>query len=168
MPTRPMASTAQIPPNPARSAPNTAMNVPKNHGARNDAARPVVVYSPNATPSLPSVVRRSICVRAADWVGPTKRHSSSPQIQNEVAPSRVSRTSAVTIRALKDPTMTGLDPRRSSSRPPITEPIAAITQAHTPNSRTSAGDTPYTVTPTTAPNVNTPVSPSRNTALAAR
>ena len=64
--------------------------------------------------------------------------------------------------------MTGLEPTRSSSRPPSTAPIAATMLAHTPNTSTSACDTPYTLTPSTAPNANTPVSPSLNTALANR
>ncbi len=72
----------------------------------------------------------------------------------------------MTTRAASEPTMTGLEPTLSSSRPPTTAPIAATTQAHTPKISTSACETPYTVTPNTAPNAKIPVSPSLNTALA--
>ena len=43
---------------------------------------------------------------------------------------------------VSDPTMTGLAPNRSSSRPPMTAPIAATTLAQTPNNSTSACEMP--------------------------
>jgi hypothetical protein len=64
--------------------------------------------------------------------------------------------------------MTLFEPTRSSNSPPSTAPTAATTLAATPNSSTFAAEMPYTLTPNTAPKVNTPVNPSRNTALASR
>src|SRR5271166_7072061 len=168
MPTSPAASTTSNPPMPARSAPKKSMNMKNSHGARNATARPVVVYRPNATPSLPSAVILSSRVRAADWVGPMNRPSISPHTQNASTPDRDSSVSPAAIIAASDPTMTGLDPTWSSSRPPSTAPTAATVLALIPNSSTSACETPYTRTPRTAPNANTPDSPSRNTALASR
>ena len=96
------------------------------------------------------------------------RHNSSPQTQNATAPDSVINVSPTAIMAVSEPTMIGLDPSRSSSSPPSTAPIAAITLALTPNSSTSACEIPYTFTPSTAPKANTPARPSRNTALASR
>ena len=67
-----------------------------------------------------------------------------------------------------DPTITGLDPIRSSTSPPTTAPNAATMLAATPKISTSAGEIPYTLTPSTPPKVNRPASPSRNTAAASR
>ena len=127
---------------PARSAPKTAMKVENMTGARNDTARPVVVYRPKATPSLPSADIRSISVRAADSDGPMNRHSISPQIQNARTPDDVMRMRPTTIIAVSAPTMTGLAPNRSSSTPPMTAPMAAMMLALTPNSITSSSAMP--------------------------
>ncbi len=125
---------------PARSVPNRSMKIEISAGARNDTARPVVVYRPKATPSLPSAEIRSISVRAADWIGPTNRHSSSPQTQKASAPDNVINVSPTAIMATSEPTMTGLEPSRSSRMPPSTAPTAAITLALTPNSRMLASE----------------------------
>src|SRR5262245_16553196 len=96
------------------------------------------------------------------------RHNNSPHTQNAAAPDHaISVTATVTI-AVNEPTMTGFEPSRSSSSPPSAAPTAAIRLAPTPNNNTSAAEIPYTLTPSTAPNVATPVSPSLNTALARR
>ncbi len=96
------------------------------------------------------------------------RHSSSPQIQNASGPDNVISVRPTTIISVSAVTITGLAPNRSSSRPPATAPTAATRHAHTPNSSTLAGEMPYTLTPSTAPKVKTPVSPSRKIALATR
>src|SRR5690625_3806854 len=166
MANRPAASTTHSPPIPARSAPKRSTKVKNIQGARNDAARPVVVYRPNATPSLPGPDSRSINARAAARIGPTNRHSASPQIQNSSGPEPLSNTSPTAIMAASEQVMTGLGPTRSASTPPDTAPTAATMLTHTPKISTSACDTPYTLTPSTAPNAKIPVSPSRNTALA--
>ncbi|PQM44449.1 hypothetical protein C1Y40_05393 [Mycobacterium talmoniae] len=101
-------------------------------------------------------------------MGPTNRHSSSPQIQNARGPEAHSSATPIAIMSVSEPVMTGLGPTRSASRPPTTAPIAATMLTHTPKMSTSACDTPYTLTPRTAPNAKMPVSPSRNTALASR
>ena len=119
-------------------------------------------------PSLPSPVIRNSKVRAADWVGPTNRHSSRPQTQNAIGPESDSNAMPTTIMALSEATMTGLAPIRSSRRPPTTAPSAATVEAITPKINTSAGEMPYTLTPSTAPNAKTPDRPSRNTALTNR
>ena len=111
---------------------------------------------------------RSISVRAEDCVGPMNRQSSSPQIQKATGPDSVIRVSPTAIIEASEPTMTGLDPNRSSTSPPSNAPTAAITLALTPNSSTSAFEMPYALTPSTAPNAKTPARPSRNTALASR
>ena len=64
--------------------------------------------------------------------------------------------------------MTGLAPTRSSSRPPTTAPIAANVEATIPKIRTLPWESPYTLTPSTAPNAKIPAKPSRNTALTTR
>jgi len=127
---------------PARSVPKRSMKAENSHGARNDAARPVVVKRPKAMPSLPSADMRSISVRADDWVGPMNKHSSSPHTQNTAAPDRAISVTATAIIAINEPTMTDLEPSRSSSRPPNTAPTAAITLAPTANNRTSAAEMP--------------------------
>ena len=119
-------------------------------------------------PSLPSVAMRNICVRAEDCVGPMNRQSSSPQIQKAMGPDSVIRVSPAAIIEASEPTMTGFDPNRSSTNPPISAPIAAITLALAPNNSTSAFEMPYTLTPRIAPNAKIPARPSRNTALASR
>ena len=43
----------RCPPRPARTAPNTSTKTENSHGAMNATARPVMVYRPKATPSLP-------------------------------------------------------------------------------------------------------------------
>src|SRR5690349_21068804 len=126
MPTSPVANTTHNPPMPARSLSNTSMNVENNHGARKDTARPVVVNKPNATPSLPSAVIRSISVRAEACTGPMNRHSSRPHTQNAAAPDNASSVSATVIIAINEPTFTSLEPSLSSSRPPNTAPTAAM------------------------------------------
>jgi len=114
-----------------------------SHGARDATARPVVVWRPNATPSLPSAVILSSKVRAADWVGPMNRHSISPHTQErERARQRHQGQPDRDHRAASDQMMTGLEPTWSSSRPPSTAPTAAITQAVIPNSSTSACEMP--------------------------
>ena len=96
------------------------------------------------------------------------RHSISPHAQNAAGPDSTSSAVPTAIIALSDVTITRLEPNQSSARPPSTAPTAATTEAAIPNSSTSACETPYTVTPSTAPKVNTPARPSRNTALAPR
>ena len=76
---------------PARSAPKTATNVENMNGARGATARPVMVYRPKATPSLPWAVIRSSSVRAEACVGPMNRHSSSPHAQNATTPDNAIR-----------------------------------------------------------------------------
>src|SRR5690349_12062774 len=95
-------------------------------------------------------------------------HNISPHTQKATAPDNAISVTATVIIAINEPTITSLDPSRSSSRPPSTAPTAAITLAPTPNKSTFAAEMPYTLTPNTAPNVATPVSPSRNTALASK
>ena len=70
------------------------------------------------------------------------RHSNNPQIQNATAPDSVINVSPMAIIAVSEPTMTGLEPSRSSSSPPSTAPTAAITLALTPNSSTLASEIP--------------------------
>ena len=70
------------------------------------------------------------------------RHSNRPQIQNAAAPDSVIRVSPTVIIAVSEPTMTGLEPIRSSSSPPSTAPSAATTLALTPNSNTLASQVP--------------------------
>ena len=118
------------------------MNTEIRNGARKDTARPVVVYRPNVTPSLPSVDMRSIRVRADDCVGPTNRQSSSPQTQKPSGPDSDQRTIEIAIIDAREPRMTVLDPSRSSTRPPTNAPSAAMTLALTPNSSTLALDIP--------------------------
>src|ERR1700733_1245884 len=168
MPSSPAPITRHSPPMPARTAPNTSTKAENSHGAKNDTARPVIVYRPNATPSLPSPDIRSSSVRADDTVGPINRHNSSPKTQNKRGPDTAIKVSPTAMMLASDPTITRLDPIRSSINPPSRAPTAATTLAATPNISTAAGEIPYALTPSTPPKVNTPVSPSRNNALDSR
>ena len=96
------------------------------------------------------------------------RHNSRPVTQNARGPDKASMASPDAMMAASDPMMTGLEPTRSSKNPPKTAPSAATTLAAIPKIRTSAGEIPYALTPSTPPNVNTPARPSRKTALAIR
>ena len=107
-------------------------------------------------------------VRADDCAGPTKRHSKRPKIQKSSVPETPISTTPTAIMETSDATMTAFGPTRSSRRPATIAPSAATTLAATPNSRTLSDAIPYTLTASTAPNVKTPASPSRNSALAIR
>src|SRR5574337_1308171 len=164
----PSTSTLHSPPSPARSAWKTSTNTENSPGARNATARPAIAYKPTAIPPIPSFAIRSSRVRADDWVGPMNTQSNSPQAQNARGPDSVIKVMPTVIIATSDPTMTALDPIRSSSSPPSTAPTAATTLAAIPKISTSPAETPYTLTPSTAPKANTPDRPSRKTALASR
>src|SRR5208283_3981500 len=157
-----------MPPRPARTAPNPSTNTENSHGATNDTARPVIVYRPNATPSLPCFAICSSRARADDCDGPMNMHSNSPHTQKATEPDSTIKVSVTTTIATSDATMTGFDPVRWSTNPPSTAPTAATTLATTPNISTLACEMPYTLTPSTAPNAKIAASPSRKSALANR
>ena len=58
----------------------------KSAGARNEAARPVVAYSPNISPSRPTGAMRAMNARELDCAGPTHKVKIRPKIQNIVVP----------------------------------------------------------------------------------
>ena len=81
-------------------------------------------------------------MRAADWVGPTSNARPRPQTQKATGPDDTSRAVPTTISALSEPTITGLAPMRSSSRPPSSAPQAATVDPITPKIRTSPDEIP--------------------------
>src|SRR6478672_11907152 len=133
----PANSTMAIPTIPIRSE-NNPENRAKSPGARNEAARPVVAYRPNISPSRPGGATWARKERELDWAGPTHRHKISPKIQNIVEPWANSRITEVTISPISDIMIVTFGPTRSSSRPKPSEPRAATTFATTPKISTVA------------------------------
>src|ERR1700753_616125 len=114
-------------------APKPSTKTETNQGATHATARPVIVYRPNATPSLPSLAICSSKARAEDCDGPMNSASSRPHTQNATEPDSTISVSVVAKIAASDTTMTGFDPIRWSMEPPSTAPIAATKLATTPN-----------------------------------
>src|SRR5579875_3785767 len=106
MASSPAPSTTHKPPIPARTAWNASTKIENSQGARNDTARPVIVYSPKATPSLPSRDILNSRVRADDCAGPINRHSDNPHTQNAIGPDNVINVSPIVTIAVSDPTIT--------------------------------------------------------------
>src|SRR3954447_17943806 len=163
----PAASTNAIPTIPTLSL-NNAEKRANSPGARNDAARPVVVYRPNISPSRPFGARRARNERELAWAGPTHRHSASPNTQNSVVPCTNSSTTHETSSPTSETMMIRLGPTRSSNRPSTSAPSAATTFAATPKTRTVDWAMPYTLTARIAPKLKTAARQSRDSAEAIR
>src|SRR5690606_35052082 len=97
----------------------------KAAGPRKLAARPVMAYNPNSSPSRPAGVNRPRNVREADWAGPTNNASNRPPIQNAVGPDDTDSTTPTTRRQVSAPTITSFGPASSSIRPAAIAPAAA-------------------------------------------
>ena len=146
------------------------MNRPKAAGDRNDTTRPVVAYRPKISPLLPSGISRARKLREAAWAGPTNTVISSPSTQNVAAPPSCRmkiRMPSVTS-APSEIRMTRLGPIRSSSMPKPIVANPATMFAAAPKTMTSPADSPNVPAASTAPNANTPASPSRKSAEASR
>src|SRR6476469_7332695 len=146
----PANSTMAIPTIPIRSE-NNPENRAKSPGARNEAARPVVAYRPNISPSRPGGATWARKDRELDWAGPTHRHRISPKIQNIVTPCANSRIVAVPISTPREIRITLLGPIQSSILPSTSAPTAATTLAAIPKMSTVSDAIPYTVTARIAP-----------------
>ena len=108
--------------------------------------------------------------READWVGPTKMQSTRPRVQNTMAPRLCSANTPKPARtiALSETMMTFFGPIRSSRKPKAAVARPATTLEAIAKSMTSPALKPKALLARTAPKVNTPASPSRNTAEAMR
>ena len=139
-----MASTTNKPPMPARTAPNKSMNR-ENERRRKEGHRASGRGVEAERDALLAVGRHSQHQRP-------RRGLRRPDEQAEQQPAdpegdrpgqrhqgQRRRRSSTT----SEPTMTGLDPNRSSTSPPSNAPMAAITLALTPNNSTSALEMPY-------------------------
>ena len=155
---------------PKYAAPKTDTKIANIIGARNDTARPVVAYRPKTSPSRPGGMIRARNVRDADCAGPTNRHRARPAVQKTIWPPscRKNTSSPEMIRPIRAATMTGFAPSLSSSAPTAIVETPATTLAAIAKMMTSPAEKPKTDAASTPPNVKTPASPSRKTALASR
>ena len=106
--------------------------------------------------------------READCTGPTKVESIRPNTQNMPLPSTNSTAVPASTSTMSESTITSFGPKRSSAQPPTNVPAPAATFAAMAKRMTSVALKPKTDDAMMAPKVNTPESPSRNTADAAR